>query len=106
LDSSQPFALADALRAVRERIESLPDNVFVDPDVRRAPEAAVAHALATLQKRGTLTGNGGRYTLTGDRTDARFPHVADMVAFQRNMLDETLASARRLGATPATAELG
>ena len=105
LDSPQPFALADAMRAVRERIASLPDNVFVDPDVRRDPEAAVANALATLQKRGTLTRHGERYQLTGHRTDARFPHVADMVEFQRNMLDETLASARRLDATPATAEL-
>jgi hypothetical protein len=34
--------------------------------------------------------------LTETRTDARFPHVADMVAFQRNMLEETLAAAARL----------
>ncbi len=91
------FAAQDAVRAVRERLDSLPANVFVDPEVRRAPEAAVADALANLLKRGTLAADGERYRLTAHRSDARFPHVPDMIEFQRNMLDETLASARRLG---------
>ena len=80
---------------MRERLDSLPGYVFVDPELRRAPSAAVGEALATLRKRGTLVADDGRYRLTSHRTDARFPHVPDMVAFQRNMLDETLESARR-----------
>ncbi len=98
LDASEPFELADAVRAVRERLDSLPANVFVDPEVRRAPEASVVNALETLRKRGTLAAERGRYRVTAHRTDARFPHVPDMIVFQRNMLDETLASAQRLGA--------
>ncbi|MGA8098177.1 MAG: hypothetical protein WB810_05905, partial [Candidatus Cybelea sp.] len=97
LGGSDTFALEDAVRAVRERLDSLPENVFVDPELQRAPAAAVVNALATLRKRGTLAADDERYRLTANRLDARFPHVADMVAFQRNMLDETLASARRLG---------
>lgn len=99
LGGPETFAVQDAVRAVRERLDSLPGNVFVDPELQRAPDAAVVNALATLRKRGTLTADDERYRLTAQRTDARFPHVADMVAFQRNMLDETLASARRLGRT-------
>jgi hypothetical protein len=101
LEGPETFAVQDAVRAVRERLDSLPGNVFVDPELHRAPDAAVVNALATLRKRGTLAADDGRYRLTARRTDARFPHVADMVAFQRNMLDETVASARRLGRADA-----
>jgi hypothetical protein len=97
LDAPGPFALEDAVRAVRERLDALPANVFVDPQLRRAPDRSVVKALASLRKRGTLTANGLRYHMTADRTDARFPHVPDMISFQRNMLDETLAAAGRLG---------
>jgi hypothetical protein len=96
LDGPETFAVADAVRAVRERLDSLPDNVFVDPQLRRAPDAAIVNALSALEKRATLAKDGERYRLTADRADPRFPHVPDMIAFQRNMLDETLASARRL----------
>ncbi len=96
LDGPKTFSIQDAVRAVREQLDSLPGNVFIDPELHRAPDAAVVNALATLRKRGTLAKDDERYRLTARRTDARFPHVADMIAFQRNMLDETLASARRL----------
>jgi hypothetical protein len=96
IDGPETVTVADAVRAVRERLDSLPGNVFVDPELRRAPDAAVVNAFAGLQKRATLAREGERYLLTAHRTDARFPHVPDMIAFQRNMLDETLASARRL----------
>jgi hypothetical protein len=101
LEGTETFVLADAVRGVRERLDSLPGYVFVDPELRRAPGAAVGEALARLRKRGTLVADDGRYRLTAHRTDARFPHVPDMVAFQRNMLDETLESARRLSETEA-----
>jgi len=93
----ETFAFEDALHATRERLASLPDNVFVDPELRDDPRAAVELALATLRKRGTLTMEGGRYRLTAQRADKQFPHVTDMIEFQANMLDETVESARRLG---------
>ncbi len=97
LEGPETFAAQDAVRAVRERLDSLPENVFVDPELHRAPETAVVGALAALRKRGTLIEDAERYRLTACRADSRFLHVPDMVEFQRNMLDETLASARRLG---------
>ncbi|MFY9719811.1 MAG: hypothetical protein WAK16_09200, partial [Candidatus Cybelea sp.] len=96
LEGPATFTAADAVRAVRERLDSLPGNVFVDPELQRAPEAVVAGALASLRKRGTLAADAERYHLTAHRADPRFLHIPDMVEFQRNMLDETLASARRL----------
>jgi hypothetical protein len=96
-EGPETFAAQDAVRAVRERLDSLPGNVFVDPELRSAPEAAVVSALATLRKPGTLVADAGRYRLTARRADRRFLHIPDMIEFQRNMLDETLASARRLG---------
>ncbi len=97
VNGPETFVAQDAVRAVRDRLDSLPANVFVDPELRRAPDACVVDALETLRKRGTLAGDGGRYRVTAHRADARFPHVDDMIAFQRNMLDETLESAQRLG---------
>jgi hypothetical protein len=96
LNGSEAFLIEDAVRAALERLDSLPSNVFVDPELRRDPRAATASAIATLRKRGTLSTDGDRLRLTEKRGDARFPHVPDMVAFQRNMLEETLASAKRL----------
>lgn len=95
-EAPETFANADAVRAVRARIDAIGDDIFVDPDVRRDPEAAVLDALAALLKRRTLVVDGEGYRLTAYRSDPRFPHVPDMIAFQRNMLDETLASAKRL----------
>jgi hypothetical protein len=96
IDRQGVFAVQDAVRAVRERLDSLPGNVFVDPELRHAPDSAVVKALKTLEKRGALTAEGEGYLLTAHRTDARFPHVPDMIVFQRNMLGETLASAERV----------
>ncbi len=97
LEDRETFGVHDAVHAVRQRLGSLPGNVFVDPELQRAPDTAVVNALATLRKRGTLAVDNERYRLTARRSDARFPHIPDMVVFQRNMLDETLASALRLG---------
>ena len=99
-DRDGTFAAEDAVRAIRARIDALPEDVFVDPELKERPLEMVARALSSLRKRGTLLGDDGNYRLTGMRTDPRFPHVADMVAFQRNMLDETLASATSLRLRP------
>jgi hypothetical protein len=104
LEAPETFAARDAVRAVRERLDALPENVFVDPELRSSPESAVVGALAALRKRGTLVADADRYRLTTDRTDPRFLHIPDMVAFQRNMLEETLASARRLAGDAIAAE--
>ena len=99
IDGPPAFTLEDAQRDVRARLGSLPANVFVDPELRADPQTAVGRALETLKSRGMVTVDGARHRLTDRRTDPRFSHVADMIAFQRNMLDETTASARQLEGT-------
>ena len=91
-----PFAAAAARQSVRAQLAALPANAFVDPELQRDPDAAVTEALTVLVRLGILAAEGTRYRRTETCTDARFPHVADMVTFQRNMLEETLAAAARL----------
>jgi hypothetical protein len=91
-----PFAAASARESVRAQLAALPRGAFADPEVRRDPDACVDEALTVLVRLGFLGAERTRYRLTGIRADARFPHVADMIAFQRNMLEETLEAAGRL----------
>lgn len=91
-----PFEASDARTSVREQLAALPPIVFADPELRSRPDAIVDEALTVLIRMGILAPAGKRYRLTGAHADARFPHVADMVTFQRNMLEETLAAAGRL----------
>jgi hypothetical protein len=103
LASKLPFSFADAIRDVRERLRTMPDYVFVDPELQAKTAAAVREALATLEKRGTLERDGRRYRLTERRADRRFPHLDDMLVYQNNMLEETLEAAGRLAGVPAEA---
>ena len=91
-----PFTAAAAQAGVREGLDALPRTLFVDPELRRAPDAAVTEALANLVRRGTLAVEGSHYRVAAACADARFPHVADMLTYQRNMLEETLEAAARL----------
>ena len=97
LDGPQTFAQEDAVRAVRKRLDALDGAAFVDPELLADPARVVEDALGALLRRGTLERGEGGYRLTTQRGDERFPHVADMVAYQRAMLDETIASAGRRG---------
>ena len=92
----KPFEASAARESVRAQLAALPPNVFVDPELHSRPDAVTDEALAVLIRLGFLAADGRRYRLTETHADARFPHVADMVTFQRNMLEETLAAAGRL----------
>lgn len=73
--------------------EELPPRIFVDPEVDARPERALDEALAHLVARGAFDAGLAR---TGPLVDPRFPVVADMLAYQANFYDETLAAANRL----------
>jgi hypothetical protein len=94
----QPFTQEDAAAAVRARLIALPETAFVDPELLRAPEAVTAEALEFLVERATVARDDGRYRLTDVRIDPRFPHVPDIVSFERAMLEETIGAARRVAA--------
>jgi hypothetical protein len=96
-ERTAPFHGDEIAAAVRSRLARLPASAFVDPELRRAGARCVAEALAGLIARGSLRALGDDgYALTGQCRDARFPHVADMLRYQQNMLDETLESLARL----------
>ncbi len=105
LERDAPLTRAEATSAVAARLRALPSNVFVDPELQRDVAGAVDDAVTGLVRRGTLREENAAYVLTAARGDARFPHVADMVTYQRTMLDETLACAAQLreSAVPVTA---
>jgi hypothetical protein len=90
------FDADDAKRAVRKQLDTLPANVFPDPELQRDPDAAVAEALTVLVRMGMLGADGKLYRRTGTVHDPRFAHVENMIAFQKNMIEETLAAAARL----------
>jgi len=100
---SVPFTAADIISAGEKQLALLPRNLFVDPELRRDPAACVTAALDGLALCGGLYAlTNGSYVLTGHCIDRRFPHIADMIAYQSTMLDETLECAEQLAA-PAPA---
>jgi hypothetical protein len=91
-----PFERREARDGVKRLRDALPPGAFVDPELRRDPDACADEALDVLAARGTLRLEGGRYALAARRTDARFPGVADMVAYQNAFAGETASALRRL----------
>jgi hypothetical protein len=93
-----PFADAEAREGVIRALAALPPDAFVDPEVRRDPDGVVAEALAVMTRRGLLVTEGALRRLAVERTDRRFPGVADVVAYQATFLEETVAALERLAA--------
>jgi len=96
LEHATPITAATATASVAARLRALPANVFVDPELQRDVAGAVDDAFGNLLRRGTLRREGDGFALTDQRGDLRFPHIADMLTYQRAMLEETLACAQRL----------
>ena len=102
----EAFSRADAVEGVLRARAGLPRRLFVDPEFDAARERALDEALARLIARGVLSceaaasasaaGGGQRYRLGSVRADARFPGVADVVAYHATLLAETIAAAREL----------
>ncbi len=89
------FSAADAVAAVRSSLAALPKDLFVEPELRRDPQACVHDALrAMVQLRILEAGADGSYRLGEKRTHPEFPHTADILEQQRNFLDETVAAAK------------
>lgn len=91
------FGEHEAIDAVQRQLGQLPRTLFVEPDLRRHPEASVRAALAGMARLGMLRAEAGRSQLTEQRTHPQFPHASDMVSYQANFHEETLEGARRAG---------
>jgi MFS family permease len=94
-----PFEAHEAADGVARLRDALPCGVFVDPELTRNTRACIDDALAHMSARRLLLDDGGRYRLATQRTDPRFPGVADIVAYQAAFHAETVAALERLTVT-------
>lgn len=97
-DGGDAFSREETIEGVLRARAALPRRLFVDPEFDAARERAIDEALAVLAGRRTLLRDGERYRLGPVLTDARFPGVDDVVAYQAAFLAETVAAARKLEA--------
>ena len=94
LSRTEPFTKEDAVGGVKDQLTTLPDVLFIEPQLRKDPEQATLAALSRMVRLGTLNDKNSRYALTDRRRHPQFPHTADMVAYQANFHAETLEGAR------------
>ncbi|MBV9647327.1 MAG: hypothetical protein JO043_07685 [Candidatus Eremiobacteraeota bacterium] len=101
LQSAEPvsFEAVAATSAVRRRLAELPQRLFIDPELRCAPEAVTRNALLRCQRLGIVRRAGNRYRMNERRRHPSFPGVSDIVAHQARFFAETLQAADALGAT-------
>jgi hypothetical protein len=87
---SEPFTEAEAAAAVEMRMQSLPKELFVDPELQRNLRCLVSAALRNLGRHGIVEHERGRFTLGKVRKHPHFPDVDDIIAFQATFFGQTL----------------
>ena len=95
-NSPPTISLEAAERFVRTRLQSLPRDAFVDPELARSPDRMVRAAFAGLKRLGILS--GPPYRLTGERRHPQFRLAPDILAHQANQFAETVAALQKLDA--------
>lgn len=87
---SGTFTAEEAAAALQARVASLPGEVFVDPELARAPKAMAIRAVRRMTQLGILEHSNEGCALAERRVHPAFPDVEDIVAFQARFLEETL----------------
>jgi hypothetical protein len=90
----EAFTVDEACAAVEERIASLAQGIFVDPELRHHARRRVRAALSLMVHWKILRRDGDRYRTTAERRHPQFPFVRDILAYQAAFLEETLENAR------------
>lgn len=85
------FSGHEAIEGVRRAIAALPKQAFLDPEVAADPVTVVRAALRRLHDLGIAERLGDRWMLADARRHPEFPRTGDIIAYQRNFHDETLA---------------
>ena len=83
------------MRAITERLRSLPQTVFIDPELASNPLRRVHEMLRKMARLGILLHSQKHYMLSENRRHPHFPEVADIVAFQAVFFAETLQGMQR-----------
>lgn len=91
---SGAFTEEEAASAMKSRLASLPRELFVDPELARAPRKMAVKAVRRMADLGILGRSGVRYELGERRTHPHFADVEDIVAFQARFFGETLQGLR------------
>lgn len=91
------FTESEAQAAVAERLRTLPPDLFVDPDLLRAPARLTDAALAGLVRYKIISPEENGFRVNAERKHPAFGDVADILAFQATFINETLASAQNGG---------
>jgi MFS family permease len=83
-ERGMPLEEEEAIAEVERRLRELPQELFVDPELRRSPQRMARLALAGVR------------ALRDGKRHPQFPGVADMIAYQATFFAETLAGAAAL----------
>ena len=89
-----PFTEREACDAVRQRLAALPPHLFVDPELRRKPDALVRAGLPLMVRWDILEKQGDAYVVAPERRHPQFPFVRDILAYQSAFLSETIENAQ------------
>jgi hypothetical protein len=87
---SGSFTEDEAAAAMQARVASLPQELFIDPELARDPRKMARKAVGRMAQIGILRRSGARYELSEKRTHPNFPGVDDIVVFQARFFGETL----------------
>ncbi|MGA2758903.1 MAG: MFS transporter [Candidatus Cybelea sp.] len=106
-ERDEAFTADEACAAVEDRLAKLPQQLFVDPELRRNPRRMVRAALPLMVKWKILQRESDRYRKTAEPRHPQFPFVRDILAYQAAFVGETIENAdyaeRPAGATRSKA---
>ncbi len=74
-ERTAPFTEEEAVAAIKQRLHTLPEGLFIDPELLANPDAMIREALRNVETR---------------RTHPAFPNTTDMVAYQWRFFSQTL----------------
>jgi hypothetical protein len=90
-----PFSESQAAGAVEKRLQSLPKDLFIDPELRRNPRRLVSAAFENLASHGIIVRSADAFALSDRRKHPHFSDVEDIVAFQATFFAQTLQGLER-----------
>ena len=92
-ERARPFSIAEAVAGVRGLLDALPPNAHIDPALLRGVARRVRAAARQLRRLQIVVRvDGDRFELARERRHPEFPRTHDVVAYQRNFHEETVAA--------------
>jgi MFS family permease len=99
-ENGHDFSEGEAARAVRLKLDGVPEELFVDPELSGDSARVTREALQTLLQQGLLTRRDGFYHIER-RTLSSFPRTGDIFAYHARFYAQSVATATRRSRQPA-----